>query len=53
MKMLKYVSLIWLIVSISSAVSNWGWEITKNPIFVSIMLFVSAACFAVGDSWED
>lgn len=51
MKITKAVSLLGLIFSISSAVSNWGGELTKNPVvvFISILVFAGLYGFAECD----
>lgn len=52
-KVAKNVSLIILMLSISSAVANWGNEITENPVVVTIALFVSGFVYAVADALTD
>ena len=53
MKLLKNLALIWLIIAISSAVTNWGGTLTKDPVFVVIMLLLSLILYAVGEFWND
>lgn len=52
MKLIKIVSLIGMIFAISSAVSNWGSELTKNPIAVTIGLFVFALLYSVAEIFD-
>ncbi len=44
MKLFKVVSLIALMFSIASAVTNWGGDLTKNPVavFWGILLFAAS-----------
>lgn len=52
-KIFKNVSLIWLIFAGSSAVANWGGELTRNPVFVFIALFASGIVYAITDAFDD
>lgn len=52
-KLFKNASLIWLIFAISCAVANWGNELTKNPVLVSIILFASAIVYAITAAFDD
>lgn len=49
MKLTKVVSLIGMVFAISSAISNWGGEITKNPIAVFIGMFVFITLYTVAE----
>jgi hypothetical protein len=46
---MKAVSLIGMMFAISSAVSNWGGEITKNAPFVFIAIFAFTISYAIAD----
>lgn len=54
-KTVGLLALIWMIICISSAVSNWGGEITKNPIAIFFGEIISSMiwsfCYITGD-WE-
>lgn len=52
-KTVGVIASIWLIIFISSAVSNWGGELTQNPVIVFcgviISSFVWSWCYITGD----
>ena len=48
-KTIKNIALIWMIILLASAVSNWGGEMLKNPVLVTIGLFVSTFVYALAD----
>ena len=54
-KTVGLLALIWMIICISSAVSNWGGEITKNTIVIFFGMIISSMiwsfCYITGD-WE-
>ena len=45
----KNTSLVVLIFSISSAVSNWGGDLTENPLIVFAALFASVIFYSIAD----
>lgn len=46
MKVVKTIALVWFVLFMSSAVSNWGGDVTMNPIAVFTGLMVSIAVYA-------
>ena len=53
MKVIKNISLIWLIFSAACAVTNWGGELAKNPVFVTLAVSISACVYAVTSTFDD
>lgn len=48
-KYIKNIGLIFFIFSVASAVSNWGNELTQNPVIVFTALMLSVIVYAIGD----
>lgn len=52
-KTIGTIALIWLIIFISSSISNWGGEISQNPVIVFygviISSFIWSFCYITGD----
>lgn len=46
-KMIGSISLICLIICISSAISNWGGDITENTVVVLLGVFINAFIWAL------
>lgn len=53
MRTLKFMASIWLVMCLSAAVSTWGGEWTKNPIIVSVGIFISIVVLAIISVYED
>lgn len=52
-KPIKNMGLAGLICSISCVVTNWGNELTHNPVFVTIALVASALMYIITDALDD
>lgn len=53
MKVLKNVSLIFFIGFMSCAISNWGNDLTRNPVVVCTGFIISITVFALTSAFED
>ncbi len=53
MKVLKMLGLIFLMLGISSAVANWGNDLTRNPVFVFVVILISSFVFAIYEVWDN
>jgi hypothetical protein len=52
-KAVKNISLMVFMFSVSSAVANWGNEITRDPVVVVVALLTSALIYAFLDAFDD